>query len=474
MQFNKINANQIKPGILTDSHFAPTAGLSESKLNIDWNARGDEILAKKLVVDYVQVNGKAVAGNSGSVDVSGQVTGTPAATDSDKGPVVQASKNKVILRDAVTGDPLVGTDGNEVYGRLTEAAGVYTVTFYSKDDLGAEKPHTVVDATTIDFQYPARFDFLTVAENFAANEKFVDGASDVSARLDLHQIAKDVFGSGYVYDHDGNSNRAKSLSQELADEVKTRGDADTALQGEIDAVETDLAGYKSTNDAAVAALTGRVSTNETDIDSLETRATDLETEVQAARGSETDLNTRLIGIEGDVSTNATAVSDVNTDLQGYKTSNDSRILTAETEIDDLQAEVLAARNGKASINAELTAIRQAVADEATARASADTNIESRIDGVEDAIAAVHKHLAEDKKVGAGDPLIGASSYTLQSPEAFVVGNKSLQVFINGMLQMAGEHYTETADPGDATRGIGISFAPELLAQGDIIQLRWTK
>lgn len=474
MNFNQIRGSQIQPGVLKDAHFANDAAISESKLNIDWNSRGDEILAKKLVVDYVQVNGKAVASNSGSIDVSGQITGTPATTDSAKGPVTQSSKNKVILRDAVTGDPLIGSDGHEVYGRLTEAAGVYTVTFYSKDTLGVEQPHTVADATTIDFQYPSRFDFLTVAENFAANEKFVDGASDVSARLDLQQIAKDLFGGGYVYDHDGESNRVKPLSQELAEEVTARGNADTALQGEIDAVESDLATYKSDNNAAVATLAGRVSTAETDIDNLEGRATDLEVEVQAARGGQANVNARLTGIETNVSTNASDIADVNTDLQDYKTANDARVLTAESEIDDLQSEVGAARNGKANLNAELEAIRQSVADEATSRQSGDDAIADRIDGVEEAIAAVHKHYAEDKKVASGDPLIGASSYVLQSSEAFVVGNKSLQVFINGMLQMVGEGYSETADPGDATRGIGVSFAPQLLAEGDIIQLRWSK
>ncbi|MBK5445120.1 MULTISPECIES: hypothetical protein [unclassified Peribacillus] len=43
------------------------------------------------------------------------------------------------------------------------------------------------------------------------------------------------------------------------------------------------------------------------------------------------------------------------------------------------------------------------------------------------------HFAEDKQVLAGDPLISSSRYDVTFG-TFIVGDKSLNVYINGMLQ----------------------------------------
>ncbi|MNP21142.1 hypothetical protein D3C76_1137490 [compost metagenome] len=74
----------------------------------------------------------------------------------------------------------------------------------------------------------------------------------------------------------------------------------------------------------------------------------------------------------------------------------------------------------------------------------------------------------------GDPLIGTGTYTLQSADKYVAGNKSLQVFVNGMLQMVGVHYNEVEGGGAGTGGTAVNFTPNLIEQDDVIQLRWTK
>ena len=71
---------------------------------------------------------------------------------------VTTGNNTSLLRNCLTGDPLVDVSGNEVYGRLTEAAGVYTLEFYYLDDAGTEVAATV-DETDLCFCVPYIYPF---------------------------------------------------------------------------------------------------------------------------------------------------------------------------------------------------------------------------------------------------------------------------------------------------------------------------
>ncbi|WP_421021721.1 hypothetical protein, partial [Klebsiella pneumoniae] len=82
----------------------------------------------------------------------------------------------------------------------------------------------------------------TIVETFASNEKFVDGASDVSARLDLEQIAKDAFGASYTLDRDGNANRGKSIVESLAELTQGKLNSQVTASDLIDEVVTARGG----------------------------------------------------------------------------------------------------------------------------------------------------------------------------------------------------------------------------------------
>lgn len=448
---NQANARQIKNGVITNQHIAAGAAISESKLNIDWAARTADILGSRTVVDFVQVDGVAVNAGVSSVNVAGRITPPAATADTDRGAVVQDGKNRVVLRNAANGEPIIGASGKEVYAKLTKPAADYVLVFFTKDANGAEVPHAMTSAVTIDLQYPQRFDLNTVSETFAANEKFVDGAADVSERLDLQQIVKDVFGGTYALTHTGVAANAKTVIQQLIEEIEAREDADTALQGAIDAEVT----------ARTNAVNG-----------VGIRVTAVENEILAARGSSASLAEELARIEGAGSqSNTEIVAARNSAITGAHASLDERLEAGETRYEAVKSEVETARNGKASLNAELSAIRTSVANEVTARADADTALGNRATALE---GKAHGHFAEDKQVLVGDPLIGNSVYTLQNVNKFVAGNMSLQVYINGFLQMAGVHYTEIEAGGAGTGGTGVTFAPEVIEQGDVIQLRWSK
>lgn len=75
--------------------------------------------------------------SGGSVVVTTEMTGkSPSTTSTTTGVVTVAPYNRVILRNdsgSSAADPFSDTSGNEVYGRITESGGAWTLTFYVLD-----------------------------------------------------------------------------------------------------------------------------------------------------------------------------------------------------------------------------------------------------------------------------------------------------------------------------------------------------
>lgn len=368
MTKNQASGRQIKANAISNEHIAQNAAIEDKKLAIDWVARGEEILGRKLLVDYVQVEDLLVSSGSSAVTLLSGISAPLADADTKKGVVVEEGKNKVILRNRQTGDPVISTYSTEVYARITHDTTNFILTFYALTNVGVEEAYMFTEETTIDFQFPQRFSLATIGETFAANEKFVDGASDVSSRLDLEQLAKDIFGAGYDLTQTGEGANLQSLVEQLLE--ATSGVTNSSV-----------------------------------------RAKEIIDEVIGARGLSATLDERSTTIEDTIELLQVALTE-------YQTANDSRMDAAETTL-----------------------------------------------------AAVHKHYAEDHQVKSGDPLISTARYDLTTG-TFVAGDKSLSVYYNGFLQAEGVHYTEITSSG--TDGIAISFSPDLIDEGDIIQLRWTK
>ncbi len=100
-------------------------------------AAGDAPEVDAFYIANVQLRGSVIRG----VDVTGAVGGssnvsaqfsssTPSTGPAIKGVVVNAPYNQVILRD-LFGDKIVDGSGNEIYGRLTESTGTWTLTYYA-------------------------------------------------------------------------------------------------------------------------------------------------------------------------------------------------------------------------------------------------------------------------------------------------------------------------------------------------------
>jgi hypothetical protein len=396
MPFQTASARQIRPGSIDNTHIKAGAAIDETKLSIDWTTHGTDILSSKLLVDYVQVDDQAVVAGATNVAVTAKVS-APVANDSTKlGAVVEAGKNRVIIRDHVTGDPIIGAAGKEVYGKLSNNGTDYVVSFFSKAADGSEAVHTFGADASFDFQFPQRFDFATIAENFAANEKFVDGASDVSARLDLQQIVKDAFGADYTLAQDGQSHRGKTIIAEIAEKTTGTVNTGTTASQTIDEVVSARGVHDS--------LSAHFSSVETLISGNTTNISALQTEVSNARGTYANVKARLDAGDQALADEATARQNADKAIKDDLASNEAgkgaeligihdadnkvtattaegaiieladRSTAVEGRATSLEGEVQTARGGKANLNARLDAIDSAASAEATARTNADQAI----------------------------------------------------------------------------------------------------
>jgi hypothetical protein len=91
----------------------------------------------------------------GGVSVPVQIT----AADTTVGIITTTTKNRVEIYDSTTKQKYKSLNGDEVYARLTEAAGVYTLTYYTQV-AGVETAYTFpAVAGSIDFEFSYNFDF---------------------------------------------------------------------------------------------------------------------------------------------------------------------------------------------------------------------------------------------------------------------------------------------------------------------------
>jgi hypothetical protein len=117
----------------------------------------------------IRISGISVSG--GSANVSTQI-GAVLATAGDEGVSVPTQalggsnkigvmvthpNNRCEIYNGTTKEKIAGT-GSEVYGRLTESGGVYTLSFFTLN-AGNQVAHSFPSAVAIDFEFNYRFDF---------------------------------------------------------------------------------------------------------------------------------------------------------------------------------------------------------------------------------------------------------------------------------------------------------------------------
>ena len=119
---------------------------------------------KKAAVPLEVINFSA---SGTSDDATTQITATaqvdtPTGSSTVLGVVVNSTQAyQVRLRNTTTKNPIDDGAGNEVYGRLTWAASVYTLTYYSAPG-GVEASYSFLVATGIDFIFWETVDLYTM------------------------------------------------------------------------------------------------------------------------------------------------------------------------------------------------------------------------------------------------------------------------------------------------------------------------
>jgi hypothetical protein len=112
----------------------------------------------------------------GSVAVPVQVS-----TNEDViGVIASGADNRVEVWDGTTKEKLKDGDSNEVFARLTEASGTYTLTYYSLV-AGVETAY-LLPATTIDFEFGYRFDAARTPTDIAIGVGMRNVSQDPSGR----------------------------------------------------------------------------------------------------------------------------------------------------------------------------------------------------------------------------------------------------------------------------------------------------
>lgn len=306
----RFRGEQLNNKLMRNSHFDDANKISETYLDIDF-ANHREILENTKIDVFVQVNNKDVAGLS-QLDVSVDVGARPVATSTSVEGVVVTEK--VQLRATGTDSPIGDEDSDVVYGRLEEAAGIYTLQFYSIVN-GAEQPYTFdAGAGAVDYRFVVRTNLsvIPVGAIVKGGAGFVEGATDAKAYMNLIQLMKDVYGASGSLDNDGNANLSLSIQGQITKEIQDRTDTDKAIRDDFAAttgagligVITDPNYTGLTVQAVLAELAGEITqaNSDNDIrmdviqqknDEQDERLTKLETEdeeeVYEATGGETQF-----------------------------------------------------------------------------------------------------------------------------------------------------------------------------------------
>ncbi len=111
-----------------------------------FSATGTEDVATPEITTALSSAGR------GNIAVPLQVSAGP-----DGSGVVTSGNNRVLIYDATTKDKLVNSNDNEVFGRITEAAGVYTISYFTLES-GVETAHDI-GTVDIDYQFAYRYEF---------------------------------------------------------------------------------------------------------------------------------------------------------------------------------------------------------------------------------------------------------------------------------------------------------------------------
>ena len=429
MAFNKIRGQQIKNGAITGAHIQNNVigkeHLAQSAIK--------SILESKLVVDYVQLaNPIDVTTSTSSLDIT--ISGEPVAESNATDLGVLLGK-KVIIRNAATGEPIYNPNHkHEVFGKLSHDGSKYTIAFGCYESNQEFTPYTFTEEVSLNVQYAQRFTLASVDEMFAANEKFVDGAVDVTAALKIKELQQKL--EKLTTD---STEGTEALRQAIQEQIDTINDVigkdatpETYVQTEDEAPQPDKTYYTKNLEEYVQADT------------------------QSGFTPEVTYYEKVEAVE------ATGIKAV---LAKYATDIDANNKAIQKNAEEIEA----LKAADTTINEKITALE-----------GKDTEIEGKITDLEAADAELAKKLAAHKKyVVQIDAL--ASKTQVELPEGMLFKKLTgdaglyedcLYVYVNGLLQAEDINFTQIEDDTHLGYCKGILFGDDQLVEGDVVVIKW--
>lgn len=132
----------------------------------------------------------------GSTDVSSEMTGkSPSSGSAVTGVPVTSPYNRVSILDQTTENPFEDGSGNEVYGRLTESSGTWTLTYYSLVS-GTETAYSFSGTEDIRWFYQELFSILDPNIPVYAQEFFIPSQNATADVVDASTSQRGLVSTG--------------------------------------------------------------------------------------------------------------------------------------------------------------------------------------------------------------------------------------------------------------------------------------
>jgi len=185
---------------LKNENLAPDAHIDYDKLNLTGKISSADLTAgevhapedttsleNKKIIYFEEFDGISTGALASSTDVSATFTGSGTAHSAleDEGYLIDDPKNYVTILDNSTKSPIGDGSGNVVYGRLTEALDVWTLSYYSSV-LDVETSFEFTDDTSIDIFVPNRTNLNDMSEDILSLGGSGSGSGSGSIELQAH------------------------------------------------------------------------------------------------------------------------------------------------------------------------------------------------------------------------------------------------------------------------------------------------
>ncbi|MBO7042953.1 hypothetical protein J6W34_00020 [bacterium] len=237
------------------------------------------------------------------------------------------------------------------------------------------------------------------------------------------------------------SDSISTLTNNLATEVSRATAAEAGLQSDIDDVASDLSDEVTRATTAEGTLQSNIDTVSGDLaQEILDRVADVDAEETRAKGIESSLQSQINTVSGDLAQEVTDRTDADTGLQNQIDDLD----------DDLTAEVTRATNAESTLQGNISDVADDLSDEVTRATGVESGLQDQIDTLDGATDQLETDLAAEVTRATN------AEGTLQSNINTVSGNLTQEIAdrtaaVSGVRTDLDDHIANTSNPHSVTK-----------------------